>query len=691
MAIFSAISAIAGWISSTVYIGAMNLGLVNAAGTIGSIAGKLATALIATGIQRALVPKVNIPTSEVQATINQEDAARRVYIGRNLAGGIRAMFDTKGGKLYQPIVVQHGALTAFDEFWIDGEPATLDEDGAVVAGEKSGYVTVETRLGDGPGGDYATLAVFSYWNAARRLEDQATFLVTASAPRGNDFMKVFPKASQTAFQWVIRGQAVHDPRTGTVGYSENAALGIAHYLTHSGGYRLDDADMHWASVEAMADWCDVAMPQLAGGTAPTSSLCGYWSMDEEPSQVLARMNTACGIRAYETEDGRIGLIGGSFGDPACTITTKDIRSIRTSSAISEREGFNTLRVWFMSADHRFSMTEVDPWIDQARVDTEGEISQEFRPDMCPNLSQARRLAKRSMHDSNRAKVEIVTNLVGLKARYPKQHGQRHTILLDYRPEDGSGREIIGEYEVMDHEFNPISLECRIELARVDRASDAWEPEEEGTLPAPLPGRDSDEAPELHAVVSQRTEQLGGILGLFATLFVEATPVVGRDDLTIAARYRQVGTSQWTAMSAEGLTATSAIVSDRRAYEVEARWQGSFTGVAAWVSLGTIMVTANATPPGAPTELIASPGAGSAYVHLSWRNPAEEFAELRIYRGTTATVGDAGLIATTGGAAGQLSEVQDHTAAASVPYWYWVRAVNSSGIEGATAGPATITL
>ena len=106
------------------------------------------------------------------------------------------------------------------------------------------------------------------------------------------------------------------------------------------------------------------------------------------------------------------------------------------------------------------------WRDESRLAIEGEIAQEYRLEMCPNTSQARRLAKRQMHDDNRAKVTIITNLVGLKARWPRRHGQRHTILLDYRPEDGSGREIVGEYEVIDHEFDPVSLECRIEIGRV---------------------------------------------------------------------------------------------------------------------------------------------------------------------------------------------------------------------------------
>lgn len=683
MAIFSAIAygigyavgflgAAAGLSTATI----LSLATV-ATNVIGSVALNL--------VARALAPKPNIPQQEIQALISQTDAPRRVYIGQNLAGGIRALFSVKDGTLYQLVMVAHGAITEFVEFWIDSEKVTVTN-GEVTSGKKAGYVRTSTRLGTGLGGDYQPLYdAFNMWNPSRRLEGQATFLVRSKAPKADRFMKVFPKAYNTVFQWVIRGQAVYDPRTGATAYKDNAALVIAHYLTHPDGYRLAPSEVNWDSVAAMADVADLRIPQKGGGTSASLRLWGYWTLDEEPSQVLDRMHTSSGIRPYEMQDGRIGLIGGPFGEPACVLTAKDIKEIQTSEAISEREGYNVLRVFHLSAAQKYEVIEVAEWRDEARLSIEGEIAQEYRLEMCPNLSQARRLAKRQMHDDNRQKVTIITNLVGLKARWPRYNGQRHTILLDYRPEDGSGRIIQGEYEVLDHEFDPVGLECRIELGRVDRRSEEWTPAEEGETTANLPDDEANPPPAMSAALSQRIVQVNAGTRQ-AVLEVEAVAIPDRDDLTIEAQYREVGTGAWTEMTVSNLEAQSGAVEDGKQYEAQVRWRGIFDGIAPWVALGPVTIQIDGTAPGQPTELM--PGGGAT---ITWRNPAGNFYAIRIYRGTTNVLADASLIGTvTGGASGQISEYPDASAAPGT-YYYWVRAANVSGLESPAVGPVQITI
>lgn len=692
MAVFSTIAA---WVTAgfnAIFANALvaQFGFYGAAG-IGMAVGQVAAAAIAIGVSRLLAPKINIPVSDIQAVINQTEAARRIYVGRNLAGGIRAFFHTKAGTLYQLVVVNHGQINGFVAFWIDGEPVTLDGNGVVTSTDKAGFVTVRTRNGSGQGGNYGILssAFPATWDASRRLQGQATFLVTAKAPKAEDFAKVFPKSYNTTYQWVIEGQAIHDPRSNASAYGDNAALVIAHYLTHADGYRLASGEVDWPSVESMADVADLPIPQKAGGAAPNLRLWGYWTLDEGPVDVLDRMHASSGIRAYETQDGKIGLIGGSFGTPATTLTAKDISSIVTKEAINEREGYNVLVPFFLSEDQKFTVTELEPWRDEDRLAEEGEISAEYRMGMCPNQSQARRLAKKQIHDDNRAKVEIVTNLVGLKARYPRFAGQRHTILLEYRPEDGSGRQIVGEYEVLNHQFDPINLECRIELAKVDRASEAWDPEEEGDLIVAPPTPELDGPPELDAVVTQRIINTTGTTAQ-AVIEVAAVPIPDRDDLEVQAEYSMISpeAGYWQRMVSSGMIATSPAISDRAIYAVRARWTGLFEGVDEWEDLGSITIQVDATPPGQPSELI--PSNGSGYVHLSWRNPTGAFARIRVYRNVTSDFGTATMIGSTGGASGQISEYQDDTISPATTYYYWVVAANVSSVEGTPAGPANIT-
>lgn len=657
--------------------------------TISGIAGQLAVGAALTAVARALAPKVNIPRTEIQAIISQTDAPRRIYVGQNLAAGIRALYDVRGNTLYQLVVVSHGPIAQFLEFWVDGERVNVSDTGGVTSGDKSGYVTTNTRDGRGRGGNYAPLlANFSYWGDSRRLQGQTTFLVRSRAPKAEDFSKVFPKAYNTDFQWVIRGQEIYDPRTNNTSYSANAPLVIAHYLQHPDGFKLSRDEINWESVAVMADVSDQTVPQLGGGTAPNLRLWGWWTLDEDPNQVLQRMHTSSGIRAYEMQNGQIGMIGGPFGEPACTLTAKDIEQIETKEAISEREGYNVLQVFHLSAAQKYEVIEVESWRDEARLAIEGEIVQEYKLEMCPNRSQARRLAKKQIHDDNRQKVTIITNLVGLKARWPRFNGQRHTILLDYRPEDGSGRVIAGEYEVLDHEFDPIDLKCRIELGRVNRASEAWTAAEEGETTADLPVNEGNPAPPLSAVLSQRILQTSASVQQ-PILEVAAVPIVDRDDLSIQAEYRLVGTTAWLEMGVSGLLARAGAIEDGEAYEARIRWRGVFDGVAPWVNLGPITIQIDSVPPGQATEFLLSNGTG--HIRLNWRNPPSGFFEIRIYRGLTTVLSSATLLNTvTGGASGQISEYLDTTAVSGTTYSYWVRAANVSGVEGTPTGPGTIT-
>lgn len=693
MAIFTAIAALSAGIATFL---SASFGISAAvAATIGTA---LVNAAIGVGlslISRALLPKTTVPQAEIQAVINQTDAPRRVYVGQYLAGGIRAFFDVKSGRLYQLVLVSHGKLTEFVEFWIDGEKVEVDIDGNVTTSKYvvpgmygADFVNVQTRNGSANGGDYADLiSKFASWDTDRKIEKQATFLATLLAPRAEDFSKIFPKGSDTAMQWVVKGQEIYDPRDPSTGYTDNAALVIGHYLTHPDGYRLATDEVNWTSVAAMADVADVAVPQLAGGTAPSLRLWGYWTMDEGPVNVLDRMHGSSGIRAYEMQDGLIGLIGGNFGTPACTLTAKDIKQIRTSEAISEREGYNILRVFHLDPAQKYEVIEVDSWKDPARLAVEGEIVKEYRLEMCPNLSQARRLAKQQLHNGNRARVEIITNLVGLKARFPRFNGQRHTIMLNYRPEDGSGRIIQGEYEVMNHEFDPIGLECRIELERISRTSEAWTPAEEGGTTNPLPPGEPNLAPDIDAILTQRVIQVSAESSI-AVLEIDAVPIPDRGDIMIQARFRKTGSTQWIDMPAIDYNAQSGAVEDGQEYEAQVRFNGIFDEPDAWEDLGPVTIQIDATPPGTPTELFASNGTG--HVHLSWRNPSGTFFALRVYRSTGTVFGGATLVGTTGGAAGQISEYQDGTIAAATEYNYWIAAANVSGVEGVPVGPANIT-
>lgn len=646
---------------------------------LGAIGSQVALFGASTLLSRALQPNISVSRQEIQAIINETDAARRVFVGENLVGGIRALFDVRNGELFQLVAVAHGHVHGFGAFHIDGEKVTLDSRGVVSSGHASGSIGTGT-IAHGFGGDYPILrSKFNYWTKDHRLENVATFLVSMTAPAPEEFSKKFPRGSNTTIQVELKGQTLFDPRDGGRRYSDNAALVMLHYLMHADGFNLGLFDIDMNSWAAMADVCDRPIPKKGGGTAPNLRLWGYWSLDEDPRAVIDRMHGSCGIRPYEMQNGRIGAIGGNFGQPAMTLTTKDIESIKTFSRSQERSGYNILQPFFMSKKHKFSMYELDSWRDEERIAEEGKTPQEYRLEMCPDASQCRRLAKEQIANDNREKLEVVTNLVGLKARYPRVAGQRHTILLDYQPDDDPEGAIQGEYEVGEHEIDPMNMRCRIVLFKAVRESELWTPEEEGGTTIDLVEFGDDPAPEIEAVLS--------LYAVNSTTYIaiDVTKIPNRPDLSVQAEYRETSSESWIPVSGNGFSLkTPAIKSGE--YQVRVRFNGVFTGIDEW-EVYNFAFNVEPTVPDAPTELIPSNSGGA--VHLSWRNPQSDMTGALVYRSLGTVFDDADQIAITGGVSGQISEYRDDAAVSGTTYSYWVTAFNGSK-EGPPSSRAEIT-
>jgi hypothetical protein len=77
--------------------------------------------------------------------------------------------------------------------------------------------------------------------------------------------------------------------------------------------------------------------------------------------------------------------------------------------------------------------------------------------------------------------------------------------------------------------------------------------------------------------------------------------------------------------------------------------------------------------------------------VSWTAPNDpNYAGARVWRGTDAVLANATLVRTEYGAP-NTSDSWDDTGLAADDYWYWVAPINASGIEGAVAGPQTVTV
>ncbi|RJE81271.1 hypothetical protein [Paracoccus sp. JM45] len=675
MAIFSYLATTALWASVTATIGTTAAGVAIAAGQS-----------IAWSIAGALLTKSSVSRQEMMATLSQTDMPRLRAYGRNLMGGLRVFYEGGDGALYQIIVVHHGAVDGLIAFWWDGEAVTTGTDGYVARYKRNYFNDGSGNGGDfsycdhGPSDDFRTL-----WTSAHRLEHQAAMLVFFGDPSDEDFPKVFPKQSQTQVQAEIRGVRVLN-LSGNAVYTENAGLCLRDFMTHPDGWNIPLARLNSASWAAFVNRCAEQLPVLSGGTQARYRLAGYYSLNDPLKDTTARMLATCDGQIYETAEGNIGILGGAWSDPEVTITADDILSIEMDEGFDPFTDYNVLKPSFVSPDHGYQVTEVAEIRDEVSLLTQEERFETYEVDMCPASPQLQRLAKIKMAKDRREYVgTMTTNLVGMKARFPKGDGV-HTIRI---LADEFGLNDV--FEVTSHSFDVENRHCTIGIASLSNPY-GWTSAEEKPMPTTVDELglpvSVQSPPTNRLVVQEIVDVSGGVNGVKLVVSVDAP---GSDGLTLKAQVAP-GTqtaeadADWIEMGASRRRAETGVLSDLGTYTVRVKWAGR----SEWVVAGTRKVVANPTVPAAPTQFDAV--ATGTNVYLDWRNPGSGFYRTQIYRNTVNDFTSAALVDTIGGTAGQNASYTDElSSGASGMRRYWAVTINGSGVPSSPAGPATVTL
>ncbi|QFQ87310.1 hypothetical protein F8A10_07665 [Paracoccus kondratievae] len=682
--------------------------------TIAGLSPAISAAVIAVGrgalwaLAGSALSKPKIPRQQVQATLSQTDAPRIRAYGRNLLGGQRAFFEAKGGRLHQMVAAHHGRVNGLVRFWMDGEPVETGDHGPQVdgGGRVNRYLTLMFKDGSRPGGDYAGcfdpsvsgLALDwkdlheefpTLWTSAHRLDEQATFYAVFGDPADEDFTKFFPKGAYTQIQAEIEGALVRN-LSGTLVYSENAGLCIRDLMTHSDGWNIDSARLDTASWSSFVALCNQPVSLAAGGTEPRYRLCGFYTLDDPLKDVTARMLATCDGQIYETPEGTVGILGGAWSEPDVTITADDILSIEMQDGFDPFTDYNVLKGSFISPDHAYQPTEVAELRDEAALATQEERVEQFDNEMVPSHSQLQRLMKIRFAKDRRALQGVIrTNLVGLKARFPKGDGI-HTIRI-VAEEFG----LDGVFEVTSHMFSVPDGYCEIGVASIVNPYGWNAATEEKPLP---PGIEDLEIPDRSlpdfqdvTLVQEVVQVTGGVQGVRVAVTVKDP---GRGDLDLRAQIAKGTYSaegpwpdpqpSWVEMAADRYRAESGILDDGETYTVRIRWKRGGT----WVLAGTVTANANPARPEAPTAFSGTPT--SFTVQLSWVNAASNFHRTQIRWNTTNDFASATAIATLAGSAGNPGAYTHESPALGVNV-YWAVTISPSNVASQPAGPLTISV
>ena len=662
-------------------------------------------AIISTGraalwsLAASALSQPKVPRQQVQATLSQTDGPRIRAYGRNLMGGQRAFFEAHSDHLHQIIVAHHGQLDGLIRIWIDGEPkvtevtppeadgggrinrylAVLFKDGSAEGGNYGGVFD-----GDGLGWSDLTEAFPELWTPQHRLQNQATIYAVFGDPSDEDFVKFFPKGAYTVVQAEVRGSLVRD-LSGSMVYSENAGLCIRDLMTHVDGWNIPLNRLDALSWARFVNSCGEAVPLAAGGTEPRYRLCGFYSLDDPLKDVTARMLSACDGQIYETADGTVGILGGSWSEPDVTITARDILSIEMQDGFDPFTDYNVLNGTFVSPAHNYQPTPVTELRDVSAVDKYGERSQQFEPDMVPSGGQLQRLMKIRYAKDHREQVGTIrANLVGMKARWPKGDGI-HTIRIV-----ADEFNINGVFEVTSHTFSIPDGYCDIGIASIANPY-GWTAAEERPLPPSVADLGKPDhtvlPPQSPVVVQQQVLVSGAVQGVKLVVTVDDP---GRESLTLKAQVAQgehaanSTSARWVEMPVAAYRAETSVLDDRQSYTVRVKWAGRTD----WIVAGVVEVVANPTAPDPPTAFSALRAGGTTA--LDWRNAASGFWRTQILRNESNNSATATVIASVDGVAGQVSSYEDPVSGTG-QRWYWARTVNASGVTSALTGPETVTL
>jgi hypothetical protein len=219
--------------------------IFTAIGFSAATAGALAVSTLLTGaslvigqVTKLFAPKPSSSASLAstasnrQITSRQAISPRRVAYGSNNFGGIITFMAVSGSSnqlLHLVITLTGHRVSSIPTMYFDGVAVPLNGSGDCVSGTFNGLVHAEFNLGSRTQAAFAGLVAASVgWTSSYRQRGCAGVYVQLTWNQN-----VFPNGvPNITFDCNGRDQ-VYDPRTGTMGYSTNAALCIADYLNNA--------------------------------------------------------------------------------------------------------------------------------------------------------------------------------------------------------------------------------------------------------------------------------------------------------------------------------------------------------------------------------------------------------------------------------------------------------------------------
>jgi len=372
--------------------------------------GYIATTLVTSALLKALAPKQNSGSSGSSGGLltNARGAtsSAQVVYGQVRKGGVVTFLESTGENnkiLHQIIVLAAHEVEEIGDIYINDEVVTMSNED-VTSEPYNGFLKIYKHIGN------QVDAESNFANSTSDLSDTLHAETSATSDfvgKGLAYLYCRFTYDQNAYAnglptitAVVKGKKIVKTSNGTeqsAVYTSNAAWVIRDFLTSS--YGLNDDQIDYTSFEAAADVCDET-DVLSDGSAQYQ-VNGVVDLSQPVGDVLTDFVAACGGSLF-WGGGYWKLYAGEFITPTKTLTLDDLRSpISLQTKASMRDNFNKVTGTFIDKDNDWISGDYPPVSSSVFLtdDNNVETTMDLPLPYTTNSIAAQRLAKQMLFRS----------------------------------------------------------------------------------------------------------------------------------------------------------------------------------------------------------------------------------------------------------------------------------------------------
>jgi hypothetical protein len=582
---------------------------------------------------------------------------------------------TQGTEGYDAMVDDLG-LTSASPTYITVVSRSDPGAGVVSTTPPGSLAQIHTRLGTVPQTLLPCVSKFPELTPFHDFAGLAVAELVAQKPSPKEFNDNYPRGREWVLTSLIAGRDdILDPRTDTVGFTDNAALVIAHWITYYMNKTVD-----WTEVAEEADACDVIVDSRYDGTQRKWTLNGVFSDNEDDEVIRAQLGLSCDAFFYERPDGSVGFKVGRYYEPTEIITDDDFYSLTLSDGENALDTTNETVINYVEQAREWRENASGPWVH----DPEGRRTRDTVPAYFINThNQAVRVAKRiSRAQHAEYTLRGVIKYVGHQIVGERFIRVIHTELgvnevfevqSLTRSEDGMSFTLEAvSVTAEDFEFDHTTEEPqRPDSSESDELQTNYDPSNIVASSSPVSG-----VPAIAVTWDSAFESLSHIV-----------------------RWAPSGTTDWTYSDVISPLIYSYLINplvDGLTYDVQVAAVGGVTGrlLSGYLPSPALSVSVISNPT-APLDVVTFDGTysvdgGRVEITLFAPNDPNYYAT-RIYRNTVDTFESASLIDTEYGAPNSSDKYYDTNIVGGLTYFYWGVPINSSGVAGNTTPSTSVTI